>query len=170
MTPTSGVGPGVGCCSSWLGAGEELAAAGGQELHGGLSSVLGGRPVAPPCPNTHPIALDAHVSFETREAVFTLQGNQRQPQSGGENPHLAHPPHSRCWVGTLSSPTQPSGAVSLLTLCLLQFWPGCSKKAAALEAWLHCAPPRAGSVDTPSLESLSRVRMTTGPVGGDRWI
>lgn len=94
-----------------------------------------------PAPNTHPITLDAHVSFEAREAVFTLQGNQREPQSGGENPHPARPPHGQCWVGTLSSPTRPSGDVSLLTLCLLRFWPACSKKAAALEAWLHCAPP-----------------------------
>ena len=123
--------------------------------------------MAPPCPDTHPIALDAHVSFEAWEAIFTLQGNQRQPQSGGENLHPASSPYGRCWVGTLSSLTRPSGAVSLLTLCLLRFWPGCSKKAAALEVWLHCAP-WAGSVDTPSLESLSRVRMTTGP--GDRWI
>lgn len=63
-----------------------------------------------PAPDTHPIALDAHVSFEAREAVFTLQGNQREPQSGGENPCPAHPPHGQCWVRILECPAPALGS------------------------------------------------------------
>lgn len=93
-----------------------------------------------PAPDTHPIALDAHVSFEAREAVFTLQGNQREPQSGEGKPARLTHPTANAGPGFLSARPRPSGAVSPLTLCLLRFWLACSKKAAALGAWLHCAP------------------------------
>ena len=112
------------------------------------------RPAHPSLPpNTHPISLDAHVSFEARKAIFTLHGGperasvcMRKPTARVPPPRASGPQHQRqtCWAEDCKCPAPcPLRGVFLSTLCILRFWLALQPAVGALQPWSPCLSSKA---------------------------